>query len=79
MGLEYPETRTVLALCELTKYKIVITRRQTKFEITRNNNFKIGLNNLSNKLNCISRVIELKSLQQSFALYKRESKIEFAI
>jgi hypothetical protein len=59
--------------------QIVITRRQTEFKISINNNFKIGVKTLANKLNCICRLIELKSLDQSFASYKREIKIVFGI
>ena len=59
--------------------QIIITRRQTKFEISKINNYKIGINALSNKLNCLNNQISLKTLEQSFASFKREMKIKFLL
>ena len=59
--------------------QIIITSRQTKFENIKRNNYKIGLNTLTNKLSCLNKLIDLKTLDLSFASYKREMKIKFAI
>lgn len=56
--------------------QIIITGRQTKFENIKRNNYKIGL---TNKLSCLNKLIDLKTLDLSFASYKREMKIKFAI
>ena len=59
--------------------QITITGRQTKFEIAKTSNYKIGQNALSNKLACLNKQIELKSLDQSFASFKREMKTKFRV
>jgi hypothetical protein len=59
--------------------QITITGRQTKFEISKTDNYKIGQNALSNKLACLNKQIELESLDQSFASFKREMKTKFKV
>ena len=57
--------------------QMISTRRQTTFEIIRDNNGKIGLNTTANKLYCLSNKISLLVLNYSFVHYKKLMKIQF--
>lgn len=54
--------------------QIILTGRQTKFLMFKNNNFKIGLNTNTNKFYSLSNLIELDHLNLSFPAYKRQMK-----
>ena len=57
--------------------QIVVTGRQTKFSLFKNNNFKIGLNILQNRFYTLSNLIDLDKLNLPFPAYKRLMKIQF--
>ena len=57
--------------------QIVMTGRQTKFDILRSNNYKIGMNILANKLYAIKQKIDLVVFNLSYGLFKRKMKILF--
>jgi hypothetical protein len=50
--------------------QIAITGRQTKFKIIKTNKTKIGLNTLSNRFYCLSKQINLTSLNLTFFAFK---------
>ena len=57
--------------------QMISTRRQTFFEILRENKNKIGMNTTANKFYCISNKISLLSLSYSFVHFKKLMKIQF--
>ena len=66
----------VLSLENITVlYNMTCTRRQTNFEILRDNNGKIGMNTTSNKFYCLSGKISLLSL--NYVHFKKLMKIQF--
>ena len=56
---------------------IVCTGRQVKFEITRDNRGKIGMNTFSNKFYHVSKLIGLDSLNLTFVHFKKIMKVQF--
>ena len=52
----------------------IFTSRQTKFIIRKNNNLKVGLNCLSNRLYVLNNIIPLAWLNDSLSLYKCKCK-----
>ena len=54
--------------------QIVVTGRQTKFFMHKNNKYKIGLNIITNRFHAISNKIELDWLNLSYPTYKYEMK-----
>ena len=59
--------------------QFVITGRQNKFMITKNNKLKIGLNSVPNRLNYITNQIELDLLNLSYPTYKFKMKSMFLL
>ena len=57
--------------------QMTCTRRQTMFELLRDNNSKIGMNTTANKMYCISGRISLLSLNYGFVHFKKLMKINF--
>ena len=57
--------------------QIICTRRQSKFQIYRNNFLKIGLNTTSNKLSHLSNLISLEHLNLSKPQFKKIAKLLF--
>ena len=57
--------------------QIISTRRQTTFEIIRDNDGKIGMNTTANKFYCLNDKISLLVLNYSFVHYKKLMKIQF--
>ena len=57
--------------------EIICTRRQTTFEILRNNKCKIGMNTSSNKLYHLSKQIGLEAINLGFVHFKKLMKIQF--
>ena len=57
--------------------QMICTRRQTTFEIIRDNNCKIGMNTTANKLYCLTGKISLLALNYSFVHYKKLMKVQF--
>ena len=57
--------------------QIVCTRRQLRFEIHKNNNVKIGMNTVANKLYHVSNLIGLDMLNLGFVHFKKLAKIQF--
>ena len=57
--------------------QIVCGRRQIRFEILRNFQFKIGMNTTSNKFFYVSNKIGLDLLNLSYVHYKKIIKIQF--
>ena len=53
------------------------SRRQTTFEILRNNNVKIGMNTNANKFYCLSGKISLLVLNHEFVHFKKLMKLQF--
>ena len=51
--------------------------RQTKFEIERNNNYKIGMGTTSNKFSSLSKMDGLGMLNLTFVHFKKLAKIQF--
>ena len=58
-------------------HNMTCTRRQTTFEILRNNNGKIGMNTTSNKFYCLSGKISLLVLNHEFVHFKKLMKVQF--
>ena len=56
---------------------IVCTGRQLKFEITRDNRGKIGMNTFSNKFYHVSKLIGLDTLNLTFVHFKKIMKVQF--
>ena len=59
--------------------QIILTGRQTKFISSKCNNYKIGLNILTNRFHEISNRIDLDCFNLSFPNFKRQMKILFLI
>ena len=57
--------------------QMICTRRQTMFELARDNQCKIGMNTTANKLYHISGKISLLTLNNTFVHYKKLMKIQF--
>jgi hypothetical protein len=57
--------------------QIIMTGRQTVFNIHKSNNYNIGLNILSNKLFCLNNKIKLDYLNLPFSSYKYKMMILF--
>ena len=57
--------------------QIVVSGRQTLFEILKTNNTKIGLNISSNKFYCLNKQIELNLLNLSFPAFKTKMKLKY--
>ena len=57
--------------------QIICGRRQMRFEIFRNNQFKIGMNTTANKFYYVSNKIGLDLLNLSYVHYKKIAKIQF--
>ena len=57
--------------------QIVITRRQTRFRIFKSNNFKIGMNILSNRFFVLNDRIELNDLDLTLPCFKKKMKCLF--
>ena len=57
--------------------QIICGRRQIRFEIFRNNQFKIGMNTTANKFYYISNKIGLDLMNLSYVHYKKIVKIQF--
>ena len=58
-------------------HNLTCLRRQTTFEIFRNNNVKIGMNTTENKFYCLSRKISLLVFNYEFVHYKKLMKVQF--
>ena len=58
-------------------HNMTCTRRQTTFEILRDNNGKIGMNTTSNKFYCLSGKISLLVLNLGYVHYKKLMKVQF--
>jgi hypothetical protein len=54
--------------------QIILTGRQTKFIMFKSNNYKIGLNIITNRFHSISNKIELDHLNLPYPSYKYEMK-----
>ncbi len=57
--------------------QIICTSRQTNFQISRRNNFKVGMNTTANKLFALSNKISLGMLNLTFVHFKKLAKIQF--
>ena len=57
--------------------QMICTGRQTNFQITRNNCFKIGMNTTSNKFYSLNNLIGLDRLNMAFVHFKKLAKIQF--
>ena len=57
--------------------QMILSSRQTMFQILRNNSTKIGMNTTANKLYQITKMIPLSSLLFTFVHYKKLMKIIF--
>ena len=57
--------------------QIVITRRQTRFRIFKSNNYKIGMNILSNRFFALNNLIELNDLGSTLPCFKKKMKCLF--
>ena len=57
--------------------QLVCSTRQLKFEILRNNAFKIGMNTVSNKCYHVNKLIGLDALNMKFVQFKKLMKIQF--
>ena len=57
--------------------RIVCSRRQIKFQIHRNFNYKIGLNTTANKLNYLNNQIGLNLLNLTYVHFKKLMKLQF--
>ena len=57
--------------------QMICTRRQTTFELIRDNNSKIGMNTTANKFYCLAGKVSLVSLNYTFVHYKKLMKIQF--
>ena len=57
--------------------QIICTRRQSRFQIIRNCNNKIGFNTTANKLYHMNNLLELKWLNLTFLQFKRLAKSLF--
>ena len=57
--------------------QIVITRRQTMFELFKTNRSKIGMNANENKLYHISKLIVIDKLGWNFPIFKKHMKLQF--
>ena len=55
----------------------ISNRRQTLFEVYRNNNKKIGMNTAANKFYHINKLVGLDKLNMAFVHYKKIMKIQF--
>ena len=69
----FPNTFEQVSFLDL----VICTGRQLKFQIHRNFNGKIGLNNTANKLYYIKDEIGLDMLGLSFVHFKKLAKIKF--
>ena len=58
-------------------HNMTCSRRQTTFDILRNNNVKIGMNATANKFYCLSGKISLLVLNYEFVHYKTLMKLQF--
>ena len=56
--------------------QLVCSTRQLKFEILRNNSFKIGMNTVSNKFYHVNKLIGLDALDMKFVHFKKLMKIQ---
>ena len=57
--------------------QMTCNRRQTNFEILRDNNGKMGMNTTANKFYCLSGKISLLVINLDFVHYKKLMKIQF--
>ena len=57
--------------------QIICLRRQSKFQIYRNNALKIGLNTTSNKLSHLNTLINLEHLNLNKLQFKKVMKLQF--
>ena len=57
--------------------QVICTRRQIMFESQRNNNSKIGMNSLENKLYHVSKLIVMEKLNWTLPRFKKHMKIQF--
>ena len=57
--------------------QLVCSSRQLKFEILRNNAFKIGMNTVSNKFYHVNKLIGLDALNMRFVQFKKLMKTQF--
>ena len=57
--------------------QIVMTGRQSKFEITKTNRTKIGINTLCNKFYCLNKQIDLTYMNLTFPAYKYQMKQKY--
>ena len=57
--------------------QIVMTGRQSKFEITKTNRTKIGINTLCNKFYCLNKQIDLTHMNLTFPAYKYQMKQKY--
>ena len=58
----------------LLNFKQILTGRQTRFKIQKNNRYRVGLNALTNRLYYINDVIPLEWLNNSLSTYKVKCK-----
>ena len=57
----------------------IITSRQTNFQIIKSNNYRVGLNIISNRLTVLNKVIPFEWLRFSKESYKLKCKKRFII
>ena len=72
LNFELPNFEIVTVLDQM-----ILSSRQTMFQILRNNSTKIGMNTTANKLYQITKMIPLSSLLFTFVHYKKLMKILF--
>ena len=71
-NLESPSTELVRLLDQ-----VICSRRQTLFEVFRNNRFKIGMSSNVNKFYHIGRQIVLDKFAWSYPRFKKHMKLQF--
>ena len=72
LNFELPNFEIVTVLDQM-----ILSSRQTMFQILRNNSTKIGMNTTANKLYQITKMIPLSSISFTFVHYKKLMKIIF--
>ena len=58
-------------------FQMINTRRQLSFETRNTSNYKVGNNNLSNRLSSLNKKIQLQDLNLPFESYKIKCKMMF--
>ena len=57
--------------------QVICTKRQTTFQIKKNNNYKIGCNKAENKFYPLNGLIGLDTFNHSLVQFKRMMKVQF--